>query len=157
MTRQPFTRSCGSCKLCQNISTASQITNITKNITIDKKDGGDCLTKGVIYAALCKKHNLICVGQTGKRLCDRFSKHRYDIKNRPDNSELAEHFHKNHSDGDMEVLILQSGLEKSKAQREYFEDKWICRLQTLQPTGINIHTNQYAKDMYTCFGRSIKK
>ena len=106
---------------------------------------------------MCKKHNLICVGQTGERLCDRFSKHRYDIKNRPDNSELAEHFHKNHSDGDMEVLILQSGLEKSKAQREYFEDKWICRLQTLQPTGININTNQYAKDMYTCFGRSITK
>ena len=128
------TQPCGKCKLCKNICTSDTITNTKKKITINLTDGGNCQTKNLIYAARCKKHDAIYVGQTGEKLCDRFSKHRYDIKSRPDNSELAEHFHKNHEEDDMEVLLLQTGLSKSKLQREYYEDKWICRLQTLQPT-----------------------
>ena len=61
---------------------------------------------------------------------NRFSKHRYDVKKRPDNSELAGHFHENHKETDMEVYILQNNL-LGEQQREFFEDKWICRLQTL--------------------------
>ena len=61
--------------------------------TIDLKDGGNCNSSGVIYAPRCKQHDLICVGHTGEKLRDRFSKHCYDIKYRPDNSELARHFH----------------------------------------------------------------
>jgi len=101
----------------------------------------------VIYAAICKKCDKIYVGQTGEQLKERFSKHRYDAKKRPDNSELAEHFHKDHSfDKDLEVLILQSGLTKSESQREHAEDRWICRLQTMKPTGINQKIQQYARD-----------
>ena len=37
----------------------------------------------------------------------RKKRHRHDIKKRPDNTELAEHFHTGHDDGDMEVLILE--------------------------------------------------
>jgi hypothetical protein len=58
----------------------------------------------------------------------------------------------NHTIDDMEVMILQTGLS-SEAERLFFEDKWICRLQTLQPTGINIDINQYAKNMYTSYGK----
>lgn len=147
------THPCGKCKLCRNICTADSITNTKQNITIELKDGGNCQSKNLVYAARCKKHDFICVGHTGERLCDRFAKHRYDIKKRPDNSELAEHFHKDHTEDDMEVLILQSGLTKSRSQREWYEDRWICRLQTMQPTGINTEIHQYAKDMYECFGR----
>ena len=55
---------------------------------------------------------------------------------------------------DMDVLILQSGLSKSQAQREHFEDRWISMLQTLQKTGINLDCHQYAKDMYASYGRT---
>ena len=59
---------------------------------------------------------------------------------------------KKHQDEDMEVMILQTGLQ-TKEEREYHEDKWICLLQTLQPDGINRDTHQYAKDMYKCYER----
>ena len=147
------TKPCGKCKLCKDILTTECIANEKRNITMKLKDGGNCQSRNLIYAAICKRHNKIYVGQTGDTLCDRFSKHRYDIKKRPDNSELAEHFHKNHQDGDLKVLILQTGLSKSRAQREYFEDKWICTLQTLQSSGINKELHQYGKDMYECFGK----
>ena len=76
-----------------------------------------------------------------------------DIKrSRPDNNELAGHFHQDgHDLDDLEVMILQTGLSKSRAQREYFEDKWICKLQTKVGTGINEQLHHYAKQMYQCF------
>ncbi len=79
------------------------------------------------------------------------SKHRYDIRKRPENNELAEHFHRNHDpERDMEIFILQTGLT-TEAEREFHEDRWICRLQTLQPLGINKETHAYASDMYHCY------
>ena len=111
--------------------------------------------QGVIYAARCKKCDELCIGQTHKSTNLRFSGHRYDIKRRPEkeNTELATHFSRCDHDfeKDMEVLILQSGLNKSKEEREFHEDRWICRLQTLKPSGINEKLNGYAKEMYQCF------
>ena len=101
----------------------------------------------MIYAAICTRHEFVCVGQTGSSLASRFSKHRHDIKQRPDNSEIAEHFHKDHSDGDMKVMILQTGLSKSQEQREHFEDRWICRLQSLQSDSSSGKSQQIDEDV----------
>ena len=152
-TKPTTTKPCGKCKLCKNIWTCESVKNKKSNITFKINDGGTCQSKDLIYAARCKKHDLIYVGQTGEKLCTRFAKHRWDITDRPANNELADHFHKDHKLEDMEVTILQTGLSKSRMQREYFEDRWICKLQTLQDTGINKDTHQYAKDMYQCFAR----
>ena len=119
-------------------------------------DGGTCQTKSVIYAAVCMRHNCICVGQTGEYISIRFEKHRYDIKSRPKNSEIAEHFHQDHEDGDMKVLILESGLSGSNKKREYHEDRWMCRLQSLQAkdsSGLNKDINIFGREMYQCFSK----
>ena len=138
-------KKCGKCKFCHTLSTKTEITNHLKNITVKLACSGTCTSKGVIYAARCKIHNCIYVGHTGEELRTRFSKHRYDIKSRPSNSELAEHFHQNHTEKDMEVYILQTDLWNF-SEREFYEDKWICRLQTQGALNTDLH--QYAKDMY---------
>ena len=89
------------------------------------------------------------VGETGCLLAKRFGKHRHDIKSRPDNNELAILVHQD--DHDLEVMILQTGLSKSRAEREDFQDKWICKLQTKVCTGINEQMHNHAKEMYQCF------
>ena len=129
--RPNTTEPCGKCILCKNIKSSETITNSLADITIKINDGGTCKSKNLIYAVRCKKDGKIYIGETGDTLAGRFGKHRYDIKSRPDNNELAEHFHCDHDLGDMEVMILQSGHSKSRSQREHYEDKWICRLQTL--------------------------
>ena len=66
-----------------------------------------------------------------------FSKHRYDIKNRPDNSEPAKYFHESHNINDnLNVTILQNKI-KTAATRRYRKNKWICELKTLDPHGLN--------------------
>ena len=149
---------CGKCKFCTsyNFATSDTITNKNKNISIKLRHFGSCASEGVIYAARCRKHHCIYVGHTGVPLRSRFYKHRWDIKNRPGNSELAEHFHKDHCDNDMEVFILQTDIKDEK-EREFYEDKWICALQTFQ--GMNTDLHQYAKDMYGLYAKvqSIRK
>ena len=73
----------------------------------------------------------IYIGNTGEELRERFSKHRYDAKNRPDNNELTAHIHKHQHefDKDIEVLILKRNLYQ-KHERELWEDKFICLLGT---------------------------
>ena len=81
----------------------------------------------------------------------RFSKHRYDIVKRPGNCELAEHFHADHSLTDLEVTILEGGF-KSFESRKRAEDKWMCRLQTISPAGLNKDCCGYVKEVYKLFG-----
>ena len=70
------------------------------------------------------------IGHTGEQLSERFCKHCYDIKNRPDNSELAEHFHETHNlIDDLNVTTFQNNI-KTAAARRYHEGKWICKLKT---------------------------
>ena len=85
----------------------------------------------------------------------RFSKHRYDYKERPQNSELAEHFFKDHDfEKDMEIYILQDNI-KDVNQRKHLEDRWMCKLQTQHPTGLNKDCGSYLKEMYSSWTSCI--
>ena len=79
---------------------------------IKKLDGGNCRTANIVYAARCKIQDDIYIGNTEEELRERFSKHRYDTKNRPDNNELAAHIrkHQHELDKDIEVFILKGNL-----------------------------------------------
>ena len=88
------------------------------------------------------------IGHTGKQISERFFKHRYDIKNRPDKSEFENLFHKSHNINDsLNITILQNNI-KTAAARRYHEDKWICKLKTLAVHGLNTGIGGYSKKMY---------
>ena len=115
-------------------------------------DGRNCRTANIVYAARCKIHGDIYIGNTGKELRERFSKHSHDVKNRPDNNELAAHIHKHQHefDKDIEVLILKGNLHQ-KLERELWEDKFIYLLGTKAPTGLNIELKHYGRELYEAF------
>ena len=76
----------------ENANLAKLITNVKLNITENIEGTGNCKEREIIYAAQCSKHKVLYIGDTGEHLSQRFCKHPYDIKNRPDNSELAKKF-----------------------------------------------------------------
>ena len=92
-----------------------------------------------MYAARCKICDLIYAGETSHKLGQRFSGHRYDAKKRPENNELTQHIHDNNHDfeKDIEINILRQGIH-SQEERVHYEDKFICKLGTLHPNGINV-------------------
>ena len=67
----------------------------------------------------------------------------------PHNNELSKHLasQKHDFEKDIEVIILKQKL-KTAAEREYFEDKFICSLGTGAPDGLNSDMHSYGTDMY---------
>ena len=128
-----------------------KITNPQNNITLPIK-GGSATEKNVVYAALCKKHQLLCVGHTTLELNRRFNLHRSDIELYPDKCELTQHFHHNNCDfrKDLEVSIL-GPVDGSLEKRLLLEDKWIVRLDTKAPNGMNEKLSDYGLLYYKLF------
>ena len=146
------TTPCNNCrKTCHLINTANSITNIHNGRTIKPSASGNCKSKNLVYAARCKIHGDLYIGQTGDELRERFSKHRYDAKKRPENNELATHIAEyNHDfDKDIDVTILQKNIPTS-SEREYYEDRYICLLGNKQPNGLNQDVKAFADEMYDC-------
>ena len=142
---------CGKYKLCPQINTAKLITNDKLNITDKIKGTGNSKEREIICAVQCSKHKVLYNGLTGEQLSERFSKYRYDVKKRPDNSEPATPFHESHNiNDDLNVAILQNNV-KTAATRRCRGDKWICKLKTLSPYGLNTETGDYAKEMYNFY------
>ena len=84
------------------------------------------------------KHKSIYIGQTERTLSTRFNNHRSDVIHQPHVCKLAEHFNRNSCsmDTDLRVSVLEQ-VSGSRALREYKEDRWITRLQTVAPNGMN--------------------
>ena len=123
------------------------------NQSFSKISGGTCQSKNVIYAAECNKHNILYVGYTSTSVSQRFNKHRSDSKNDPSATELVRHFFNSQDcnfDRNLKVHILQQ-VEGNETDLGNFEDKWITRLDTKEPHGMNSTMGELAKTHYKLF------
>ena len=131
--------------LQKNMSRSNSVTNEKANITV-KTVGGCVNTRNLVYAAKCKRCKISYVGYTTMQLNERFNLHRSDVLHHPDRSELPGHFSGSPAcdfERDLEVHILQKDLSGSRAILEAAEDKWILKLDTLAPNGMNVKLNEY--------------
>ena len=109
------------------------------NLSIKVTDHFTCISTNVIYCITCAQCKKIYVGETGRRLADRFREHLRDAEqNNTDASKpVARHFNLlNHSHHNMTIcgLSLHHGNTES---RKNLEQKLIFELGTLSPHGIN--------------------
>ena len=65
--------------------------------------------------------------------------------------QARQHFHESHNlNNDVKVTILQNNIGTAAARR-YHEDKWICKVKTLAPHGLNTEIGDYAKELYNLY------
>ena len=89
------TTPCYSCRKTYHLNSSDKtLKNIHSGKGIKKLGGGNCRAANIVYAGRRKIHGDIYINNPGEELRERFSKHRYDAKNRPDNNELTAHIHK---------------------------------------------------------------
>ena len=127
------------------------ITNTKSGITLPIR-GGAATERNVIYAARCTKHDCISVGQTTIPLNKRMNLHRSDTNLYPEKCELTQHFSKNDCDftKDLEISILQS-VSGCTERMLLEEDRWITRLGTTFPNGLNKRLSSFGKLYYKLF------
>ena len=123
------------CRYCPKL-------NITCRISWRKyisKHNVTCKSSNLIYCITCRKYSIQYVGQTKKRLMDRFQSHFYNIGHNRPGSEIG----KNQGLEDVEIYILDfihahPAGSKSKKIRDLIEFIWIQRMHTNAPAGLNV-------------------
>ena len=126
--------------------------SITSHIT--------CNTKNVIYMVLqCNRCNLQYIGETKRRLKDRFNEHRRavdktNIKSKP--TTVSEHFlsHSNHSHTDMQLIPLEkihSSRDSVRKARESHkpEEGWYGQPKYCYEKTIHVVLNQLWSTLWT--------
>ena len=118
--------------------------NVTDKISGPKRsvkitDRFTCTSANVIYCITCTLCKKLYIGETGRRLGDRFREHLRDVeKNDKDASKpVARHFNlPNHFKEHMSIcgLSLHQGTTDS---RKNLEQRFIFQIGTLNPHGIN--------------------
>ena len=95
-----------------------------------------CTSKNVVYCIVCAKCSMLYVGETMRRLGDRFREHLRKIRIKDMSSEVAVHFNTcGHDIDDIRVTVLKSC--HTDAERKEFERLMINSLGTIEPYGIN--------------------
>jgi hypothetical protein len=92
-----------------------------------------CSDTHIIYSIHCRKCDQQYVGQTVRRICDRYSEHLNDILNRRTDRSVPNHFVNSpgHSIKDMIFCAFEKMHESSKALLDEREKFWIDKKMTL--------------------------
>ncbi len=135
------------------MNNSGRITNIRTGIS-SKACSGASTESNIIDEAECTRCDLIYISQTKCQLNVCFNNHRSDIKNNPGSCELVCHFAMNLKcifNNNVKITILQFDLDGPRQLRKFYEDKWILKLDTVHPNGLNVKLNEYGltyKDVF---------
>ena len=135
----PCGKNCLTCKYISDGQTSYifHATGETRPIT----NHIDCNSKNVIYMIQCNQCSKQYIGETKRRLKDRFNEHRRPVDN-PSNiskpTTVSEHFLTNdHSANDITLIPLELTKSNRDSVRKAREAYLIERGKTLEPLGIN--------------------
>ena len=136
---QPGTFKCARvrCRTCPFTSNANKISGPKRTVAIT--DHLSCISTNLIYCITCTLCKKIYIGETGRRLGDRFREHLRDIEiNDKDASKpVARHFNlPNHSQKYIAVCGLSLHLGNTES-RKNIEQKFILQIGALSPCGIS--------------------
>lgn len=100
---------------------------------------GDPHTKNCVYIISCKQCDLQYVGETGNTLSTRFAQHKYNITRRKNlTTPLVKHFLL-HGLAALSTTVSECNDLWTTSQRKAAEKRWIIKLGTKEPNGLNEH------------------
>ena len=117
----------------------------------------DCKSGNLIYCITCKTCALQYVGQTKRRLMDRFQGHFYNITSKNTKDTIGQHFNQpdHHGLHDVEIHIVDFVhthplSPNACGVRRTIERNWQHRLRTNAPQGLNIQEQFQSWEGSTC-------
>ena len=135
------------CRYCPTINTSGALTSTTNGRKFQSMQKVTCQSSNLIYVITCKSCGIQYVGQTKNRLLTRFQGHIFHITHNNDTT-VGRHF----NNCPPEKTSLFDGViinaisfipshpdsRDAKNQRDREEKRWMHRLQTITPQGLNL-------------------
>ena len=138
---------CQSCAACNHQHSSGKIHHAVPATTFSSSVTGEmftikhhltCTSVNVIYLITCSKCNQQYVGETKRMLKTRLLEHCGDTKHKRDKP-VARHFNlPGHTAEDIRVIAIDRPGSSNYYHRTALESKWIKKLHTNTPEGINI-------------------
>ena len=129
---------CPRCKTCAHTNPAVQINTPGEPLTVRQRFTRT--TRNVFYNITCRACTLSYIGETGRRLGDRFCEHLRSVTKQAD-LPVAKHFSSpGHTTDNMMVSVVNDRFKNTKERRRP-EGRLIFRCKTLNPSGMNIEFN----------------
>ena len=123
------------CNTCTHTNASPTINTPGGCITITS--GYTCISQNVVYVIKCRTCNKIYIGETGRRLGDRFREHLRSTRQTNTDLHVGRHFASpSHACTDMLVSVIRSGFRDAQDRRR-FEARMIFIHKTLHPGGLN--------------------
>ena len=133
--RGTFTCGRSRCNTCAHNNASPTINTPGGHITINSKY--TCRSYNVVYLIKCRTCNKVYIGETGRRLGDRFREHLRSTRHANADLPAGRHFASpGHASTDMLVSVIQSGF-RDTPNRRLFEARMIFKHETLHPGGLN--------------------
>ena len=107
-----------------------------------------CISLNVIYVITCTCCDKIYIGETKRRLADRFTEHHRSIKINSPGLPAAAHFNSSeHSIFNAKVSVVTSCVNDTYRKTE--EERLIYKLRTLEQRGMNVRLHSFPVSIVT--------
>ena len=131
------------CRYCTRIDMSGQITSSVTQRQYTSKYNVSCQSSNIVYCITCKRCQKQYVGQTKRRLMDRFQDHFYKISKALMNTDMGCHFNTldHHGLEDVEIHIvdfIHITPDSAQRVRHVVQKNWIYRLKTMILFGLNL-------------------
>ena len=133
------------CNYCKLIDKTGRITCPYNKRSYISRYNVSCVSNNLVYCLYCKKCRKLYVGQTKRALRTRIGEHLTSIRKRKTLMVVGRHYNTSGHSGvrDIKVFVLDfiktnPHSVASKRRRETCEQKWIFRLRSLVPLGLNL-------------------
>lgn len=125
------------CKCCTHITDFSHLPIFQKFPPISTTNIFTCNSQNIIYVIHCSKCHLNYVGETRRPLRERLNNHRSTIVNNKKTA-IAIHFNlPQHNILNLQIMPVEQLLVNSDNERKAAETRWIKKLQSIYPLGLN--------------------
>ena len=125
------------CLTCRHTTSQTILQSPKRLYTI--RDRFTCQSENVVYSIICRRCGCLYIGETGRRLRERFSEHLRSVRNNSPGFPVAEHFNStSHSLNDIMICGLKQ-CSGDNTHRKNQEMRLIFELGTLKPNGLNIN------------------
>ncbi|XP_055501020.1 uncharacterized protein LOC129702942 [Leucoraja erinacea] len=141
-TSSPGTFPCNRrvCNTCRFTSSLDFIQGPNQSFQVQQRF--TCTSFNLVYCIRCFRCQLLYIGETKRRLGDRFAQHLRSVRTNQPGVPVAQHFNSpSHSESDLSVLGLLHCHDY--VQRKCEEQQLILHLGSLHPSGMNIDMSNF--------------
>ena len=133
------------CTYCPYLDRSGDITSTTTGRSYIARKHISCCSHNLIYCITCTTCSRQYVGQTSKKLRERFVNHFGNINNKRTLDPIGRHFQSAGHSGKKTLIIhilefipAPHNSMVGKSLRDSYERKWMYRLQSIAPQGLNL-------------------